>query len=241
MKISILNTNEINQNGYHLNKLTKSKIGMIYTAPVDYVPDDCLACDGYVLKISDYKKLYSIIGTKFNSGEEANDEFRIPDYNIQKRFLQAGNGAGTQIAAGLPQHTHSGTTSSNGAHTHTTVSAGAHTHTRGTMNISGWINGLVLNEDAAASAGGALWVASVNLGNAGMDGDGSYNGYQFGLNASANWTGATSSNGAHTHDTDSKGAHTHTMTTGNASNSIYGNSTTVQPLSQVVHYCIKYR
>ena len=66
MKLLALNTNEINQNGYHLNKLTRNKIGFIYTAPIKIVPDDCLACDGYVLKIADYEKLYSVIGKTFN-------------------------------------------------------------------------------------------------------------------------------------------------------------------------------
>ena len=77
MELITLSTNEINQNGYHLNKLTRNKIGFIYTAPIKIVPDDCLACDGYVLKIADYKKLYSVIGTTFNTGAEAEDEFRI--------------------------------------------------------------------------------------------------------------------------------------------------------------------
>ena len=119
MEILTLNSNEINQNGYHINKLTRNKIGFIYIAPANIIPDDCLACDGYVLKISDYKKLYSAIGKTYNTGVENDDEFRIPDYNITGRFLQPGTNIGTQVAAGLPQHTHSGTTSSNGAHTHT--------------------------------------------------------------------------------------------------------------------------
>ena len=92
MELLTLNTNEINQNGYHFNKLTRNKIGFIYTAPIKIVPDDCLACDGYVLKIEDYKKLYSVIGSTFNNGEEAEDEFRIPDYNVTKRFLQPSKG-----------------------------------------------------------------------------------------------------------------------------------------------------
>ena len=74
MEILSLNTKEINQDGYHFNRLTKNKIGMIFTAPVDYVPDDCLACDGYVLKKVDYKKLYTVIGSTFNTGEEADEE-----------------------------------------------------------------------------------------------------------------------------------------------------------------------
>lgn len=86
MKIINLITNEVNQNGYNFNLLTKNKIGFLYTAPVNIVPEDCLACDGYVLKIEDYKKLYAVIGTTFNTGDETEDEFRIPDYNITKDF-----------------------------------------------------------------------------------------------------------------------------------------------------------
>ena len=174
MEILSLNTKEINQNGYHFNRLTKNKIGMIFTAPVDYVPDDCLACDGYVLKIADYKKLYSIIKTKFNDGTEANDEFRIPDYNITKLFLQAGSGAGTKIAAGLPNITGSfGIGDSSG----TTTSGVFYT-----IASSRW------------SEGGGKAGSNPNVG----------------FNASR-------------------------------SSSIYGKSTTVQPPSQIVHLCIKYK
>lgn len=102
MKILNLHTNEVNQNDYHYNKLTKNKIGILYIAPLNIVPDDCLACDGYVLKIADYKKLYSAIGSKFNTGSETSEEFRIPDYNITGRFLQPGANCGSQISAGIP-------------------------------------------------------------------------------------------------------------------------------------------
>ena len=211
MEILTLNSNEINQNGYHINKLTRNKIGFIYIAPANIIPDDCLACDGYVLKISDYKKLYSAIGKTYNTGVENDDEFRIPDYNITGRFLQPGTNIGTQVAAGLPQHTHSGTTSSNGAHTHTAQSAGAHTHTYNQGNKS---EGLSATGNYAS---GDDYTNTV-------------------------WkTLATGSAGAHTHTTTSNGAHTHTMTTGNASNGTYGKSSTVQPPSQIVHLCIKYK
>lgn len=105
MEISNIKTKEINQNGYHKNILTRDKIGFIFIAPILITPDDCLACDGYVLKINDYKKLFAVIGTKFNSGSEAIDEFRIPDFNITGRFLQPGTNIGKQIAAGLPNIT----------------------------------------------------------------------------------------------------------------------------------------
>ena len=106
MEILTLNPNEINQNGYHINKLTRNKIGFIYIAPANIIPDDCLACDGYVLKISDYKKLYSAIGNTYNTGVENDDEFRIPDYNITGRFLQPSKDIGVKIEAGLPNHKH---------------------------------------------------------------------------------------------------------------------------------------
>ena len=170
-----------------------------------------MACDGYVLKISDYKKLYSAIGKTYNTGVENDDEFRIPDYNITGRFLQPGTSIGSQIAAGLPQHTHSGTTSSNGAHTHTAQSAGGHTHT---------VSYVGSNYDDGDP--GTLVITAAG-----------------GSNGTRSWT--SSSNGTHTHSTDSKGAHTHTMTTGNASNITYGASTTVQPPSQIVLLCIKYK
>ena len=223
MEILSLNTKEINQNGYHFNRLTKNKIGMIFTAPVDYVPDDCLACDGYVLKIADYKKLYSIIKTKFNDGTGANDEFRIPDYNITKLFLQAGSGAGTKIAAGLPQHTHSGTTSSNGEHT----------HTRGTMDIIGHTC-ISASENRVPASSGALFnktISSTTSYSIDTFDSKIATTHAVGFQASKNWTGATTSNGAHTH----------TMTTGNASSTTYGASATVQPPSQIVHLCIKYK
>lgn len=218
MEILTLNSNEINQNGYHLNKLTRNKIGFIYIAPANIIPDDCLACDGYVLKISDYKKLYSAIGTLYNTGTENDDEFRIPDYNITGRFLQPGTNIGNLIAAGLPQHTHSGTTSSNGAHT----------HTRGTMNITGKMGCIT---DIAPYVSGVFTYSSSGSSNNVIDTASTSARGTLSFTASRNWTGATSSNGAHTH----------TMTTGNASNTTYGGSTTVQPPSQIVHLCIKYK
>lgn len=105
MKIVNLTTNQLNQNGYNLNHLTKNKIGFLYTAPVNLTPEDCLACDGYVLKIEDYNDLYSVIGKTFNTGDESSEEFRIPDYNITGEFLQPNPTAGKKIAAGVPNIT----------------------------------------------------------------------------------------------------------------------------------------
>ena len=172
MKIISLSTNEINQNGYHFNKLTRNKIGFIYTAPIKIVPDDCLACDGYVLKIEDYKKLYSVIGSTFNNGDESEDEFRIPDYNVTKRFLQPSQEVANLVEAGLP-------------------------------NITGEIN-VRCNFDVAT---GAFYSEKTSC-----------------LGHNSNYSG----NGTAKFDAS-------------RSSSVYGKSTTVQPPSQTVHLCIKYK
>ena len=44
-------------------------------------------------------------GYKFKQSEDAVGTFRIPDYNISKRFLQPTQNAGNKINAGLPNIT----------------------------------------------------------------------------------------------------------------------------------------
>ena len=105
MEILNLTAKEINQNGYHKTVLTREKIGALYTFPIDFTPEDCLACDGYSLEIVDYKELYKVIGDKFKKNDDLAGTFRIPDYNVSKRFLQPTQNAGSQINAGLPNIT----------------------------------------------------------------------------------------------------------------------------------------
>ena len=81
---------------------TKERIASLFIYPVDYTPDDCLACDGYSLMPEDFEELYSVIGTKFNKSGDTAGTFRVPDYNITGRFLQPGSNVGTQIDAALP-------------------------------------------------------------------------------------------------------------------------------------------
>ncbi len=166
MEIKSLKTNPLNQNNYNKNALTPEFVGSLITYPINYVDEKCLPCDGYKLKIADYSQLHAVIGNKFNDGTESNDEFRIPDYNISKRFLQPGTECGTKIEAGIPDHTH-------------TVTA--------------------LYWDANGIA---------------EEGRGSPDyGHQKAL----------------------------TTSKASANNSIYGKSKTVQPPSQVVHICIRYK
>lgn len=105
MKITFLKTNILNQNNYNQNVLTPEFVGSLIIYPIGYTHEKCLPCDGFVLKIYDYENLYSVISTKFNSGTEAADEFRIPDYNISKRFLQPSTSPSDVIEAGLPDIT----------------------------------------------------------------------------------------------------------------------------------------
>lgn len=174
MEILGLKTNLLNQNDYANNQLTPDFIGSLITYPINYTHPKCLPCDGYVLKIVDYEPLYSVIGTQFNDGTEAEDEFRIPDYNITKRFLQPSNTAGTKIEAGLPNITAS------------VITSGANL-----SSVSG-----------AFTASGSAKNRDDNL--------------------------------------DTTGNRVLTFNA-SLSNSIYGNSTTVQPPSQLVHICIRYK
>lgn len=166
MEILNLISNQLNQNGYSKNMQTKGKIGAIYIFPTYYTPDDCFACEGYSLLIVDYQDLYKVLGTKYNKSGDESGTFRIPDYNLTKRFLQPGTDVGTQIEAGLPDHNH-------------TVTAF-------------WWDGSGVAEEGRGNP-------------------------DYG--------------------------HHRVLTTNNASasNGIYGRSTTVQPPSQIVHLCIKYK
>lgn len=178
MKILNIKTKDINQNGYHKNILTPSKIGFIFIAPIKITPEDCLVCDGYVLKIMDYKKLYSVIGKNFNSGNEAEDEFRIPDYNITQNFLQPGGEVGKKIEAGLPNIT------------------------------GGWNN--VGAEPGYNYASGAVYGNNIN---------GTFFYHSNGRGGAVG------------------GFYLNAM----LSSAVYGKSNTVQPPSQIVHVCIKYK
>lgn len=104
----------------------------------------------------------------------------------------------TLTIAEMPTHNHAGTYSGSG----TTSSAGAHTHTRGTMNITGKLgvsrtfstqNGL------GESSDGAFYTQGVSGYNMMGANTGSSQVYRFMFDASRNWSGNTSSNGAHTH------------------------------------------
>lgn len=178
MKINALKTPDINQNGYHKNTLTKDRIGALFIYPIDFTPEDCLSCEGYSLLIEDYKELYKVIGAKFNKNDDAVGTFRIPDYNITRRFLQPGANVGDLINAGLP-------------------------------NIIGTM-------DCPA-------VKTAERNNA------------------ARWTGAFYRKGGVGASTTDASVDVGIGFDASLISSIFGKSSTVQPPSQIVHICIKYK
>lgn len=131
------------------------------------------------------------------------------------------HGASTASAGA---HTHTITVNSGGAHTHSASSAwaGDHTHMRGSMNITGCVG--AIGEESGAYETGAFYRTSTLA-----TGHGSGLDYLVNFDASRAWTGATSSNGAHTHtitvnsggdhthgaSSASAGAHTHSITVSN--------------------------
>jgi microcystin-dependent protein len=129
-----------------------------------------------------------------------------------------GGSATAQLTiANLPSHSHGAVIANAGGHSHTGTaqSAGDHTHTRGSMEITG---------SASSACGGweGNWSSgALSLGPMGNQQDGGAGGdgdpirvVSLDFKASKNWTGATSSNGSHTHTVtiDSAGAHTHAVT-----------------------------
>ncbi len=185
-KLINLITNDLNQNDYHFNKFSSNQIGILYILPVDIIPEDCLSCDGYILKINDYNKLYSVIGNKFNTGEEANDEFRIPDYNITEKFLQPSTNVGIKRNAGLPAHKH---------YEFCSVVNGTSSDNKTNQQLR---NDMQVN---------SLWYSG-------------YAAYNLARTSSAADVGLSSNP---------------------TNSSIYGQSSTVQPSSETVHICIKYK
>ena len=145
--------------------------------------------------------------------------------------LPAHSHSASSASAGA--HTHTITVSSGGAHTHTasSASAGNHTHTRGTMEIVGtYIADDLTNDNTRPQTTGAFSYFRPGGVRDSEDGTLAYQGSAgIDFKASRAWTGATSSNGAHTHtitvnsggahrhgaSSASAGAHTHSITVSN--------------------------
>lgn len=181
-------------------------------------PEYFIEPQGQTLLRSSYPELWQfaqdneLVGSLFGEGD-GSTTFTVTD--LRDRYVKSNSTTGVFQDAGLPQHTHSGTTSS----------SGAHTHTRGTMNITGKVN--ATHGLFSGSPTGAFEVSTPATD---WNGTGDVERYKYlSFDASNSWTGATSSNGAHTH----------TITTGNASSSVYGKSDTVTPKNVTLKLILK--
>lgn len=104
-----------------------------------------------------------------------------------KAGSKGGEASHTLTVAEMPSHGHSASTNN----------AGAHTHTRGTMNITGG-GGYAEAYNNTSAYWGAMYLDTSSQGYMGSN-DTDYDNYRIGFDASRNWTGATSSNGSHSH------------------------------------------
>ena len=148
---------------------------------------------------------HSVSGTIANAGDHT--------HTWSGSSASAGNHThtftGSSASAGNHSHTFTGSSASAGSHTHTitasTASAGSHTHTRGSMNITGTIDG-----DDLSAMHGNIGGAFYHVRNYGTD-EGIKNSSNvvngvYGFDASRSWTGETSANGQHTHTIGNTGS-----------------------------------
>lgn len=151
---------------------------------------------------------YGVCG-KFVYNKEANT-VRLPKVTGLVEGTLDGAALGSLIEAGLPALNISATINS----------AGAHTHSRGTMEINGQVVGGNDGVCSWSSATGSFHAAnsSAAKGNVENTGGSSVTNKILKFTASRAWTGATSSNGAHTHD----------ITINNTSSPIFGKNEKVQ-------------
>ena len=174
-------------------------------------PSGFLICDGSAVSRTTYANLFAVIGTRYGAGN-GSTTFNVPKLN-DGSFVRgvAPSAVGTKYNASLPPLT--------------TSSVGAHTHTRGTMEIVGTFDADDFNNDSTApSVTGAFGYQRSQTRREAQDG--STRGYMMTFTASKGWTGATSSNGAHTHTiTNSAG--------------VAMNGTTVLPQSVGTSFIIK--
>lgn len=174
-------------------------------------PNGFLMCNGSAISRTTYANLFAVLGTRYGVGN-GSTTFNLPKLNDGSFVRGVASGSvGTKYNASLPPLTAS--------------SNGVHTHTRGTMEIVGTFDADdFTNDSTTPSVTGAFGYQRSS--NRRDSGNGVTRGYMMTFTASKGWTGATSSNGAHTHTvTNSAG--------------VAMNGTTVLPQSVGVNYIIK--
>ena len=127
--------------------------------------------------------------------------------SIGGRFLLSADATYTAGSTG-GEASHTLTVAETPSHNHTTDEQGSHTHTRGTMEITGtWYAEGMMRDIATPVVSGALYTHTFSAISGYAYGGASYPlSKGIGFQASKNWTGATSSNGAHTHTISNVGS-----------------------------------
>lgn len=110
---------------------------VVATARTD-APKGYLLCGGAVVKRADQEALFGAIGTTYNTGGEAADEFRLPNFN-SGRFPRGSTGGG---GAG-------------GAATHTLTTGETPPHTHPAVVVSGSATPLSVRRNDAGISGGS--------------------------------------------------------------------------------------
>jgi len=212
-------------------------------------PEGWLLCDGSVVLRENFKELFDVIGETYGQGDDDNS-FRLPDLR-GRTAIGAGKGndltdheLGEKIGSEahnltikeLPNHKHSGTTSSNGDHNHSgkTSSNGGHNHSgttgganrmrikiMGSVGLNGGIDGIHGPGHGNDNTGPSIdkfdtldFAYSSHTHNLTTDNKGSHN---------------------HTFDTDNNGKHQHSIPSeGN------GQPYSVMQPSLSLNYIIKY-
>ncbi len=112
-------------------------VGTVVMQVVDSaVPTGYLVMNGQAISRTTYSALYGILGVKYGNGN-GTTTFNLPDFRgvfprglDESRGLDTGRALDPTPQSGMvANHTHSGTTASDGAHTHTgTTSTNSHSH-----------------------------------------------------------------------------------------------------------------
>lgn len=101
------------------NRLLPIGVVQMWAGQVNKIPEDYVLCNGAALNISDYPKLYDVLGNVFNNGSVPSGKFKIPD--LRKRFIAGydeqdqaynigktgGEASHTLTTTEMPSHTHS--------------------------------------------------------------------------------------------------------------------------------------
>jgi hypothetical protein len=117
--------------------------GAIFWFPIDTPPNGYLICDGTAVSRSTYAALYTVIGTKYGTGD-GTTTFNLPNL-ADVRFVKGALSAGYPADAVVGTHSHTASVTSWGEHQHYYKNAEAHpAHVGGFGSAEpGLIDGLV--------------------------------------------------------------------------------------------------